>query len=79
MGSTRRVVAAMAFATGAGGGQPLLRPAAGEPRSRARSTPRPARVGLVITLIQISYAIGLATLVPLGDLLERRNCWSHCS
>jgi predicted MFS family arabinose efflux permease len=30
-------------------------------------------VGLVITLIQISYAIGLATLVPLGDLLERRK------
>jgi predicted MFS family arabinose efflux permease len=30
-------------------------------------------VGLVITLIQIGYAIGLATLVPLGDLLERRK------
>jgi predicted MFS family arabinose efflux permease len=30
-------------------------------------------VGLVITLVQIGYAIGLATLVPLGDLLERRK------
>ena len=30
-------------------------------------------VGLVITLIQIGYAVGLATLVPLGDLLERRK------
>lgn len=32
-----------------------------------------ASVGLVITVIQIGYAVGLATLVPLGDLLERRK------
>lgn len=30
-------------------------------------------VGLVLALIQVSFALGLATLVPLGDLLERRR------
>jgi predicted MFS family arabinose efflux permease len=32
-----------------------------------------SQIGLVLTLIQLGYALGLATLVPLGDLLERRK------
>ncbi|HEY4456017.1 MAG TPA: MFS transporter, partial [Pseudonocardiaceae bacterium] len=72
MGSTRRVVAAMAFATGAVVAnlyyaQPLENTLAGAFHASTGA------VGLVITLIQIGYALGLATLVPLGDLLERRK------
>ena len=72
MGSTRRVVAAMAFATGAVVAnlyyaQPL------EDTLASAFHASTGAVGLVITLIQIGYAIGLATLVPLGDLLERRK------
>jgi predicted MFS family arabinose efflux permease len=72
MGSTRRVVAAMAFSTGAVVAnlyyaQPL------ENTLAAAFHASTGAVGLVITLIQIGYALGLATLVPLGDLLERRK------
>ncbi|HEY4020285.1 MAG TPA: MFS transporter [Pseudonocardiaceae bacterium] len=72
MGSTRRIVAAMAFATGAVVAnlyyaQPL------EDTLAVAFHASTGAVGLVITLIQIGYAIGLATLVPLGDLLERRK------
>jgi predicted MFS family arabinose efflux permease len=33
----------------------------------------PATAGLVVTLSQVGYALGLALLVPLGDLLNRRR------
>ena len=32
-----------------------------------------ATAGLVVTLSQIGYAVGLALLVPLGDILNRRR------
>jgi predicted MFS family arabinose efflux permease len=68
----RRAVAAMTFATGViiannYYAQPLEAAIAD-----AFDAPSSA-VGAVLTLIQLSYALGLATLVPLGDLLERRR------
>ncbi|HEX2840750.1 MFS transporter [Hyphomicrobium sp.] len=33
----------------------------------------PAAIGLVVTLTQIGYALGLFFIVPLGDLLDRRR------
>lgn len=32
----------------------------------------PASVGIVVTVTQIGYALGLLLIVPLGDLLDRR-------
>jgi predicted MFS family arabinose efflux permease len=69
---SRRLVATMAIATGAVianlyYAQPLEATLAQSFHSS------PAAIGIIITLIQIGYAIGLATLVPLGDLLERRR------
>jgi predicted MFS family arabinose efflux permease len=68
----RRAVAAMAFATGVVVAnmyyaQPLE--AALAEAFHARSS----AIGAVLTLVQLCYALGLATLVPLGDLLERRR------
>jgi len=47
--------------------QPLL-----DAMAEAFSMP-PATIGIVITLTQIGYGIGLVLLVPLGDLLNRRR------
>ena len=33
----------------------------------------PAAIGLVVTLTQVGYAVGLIFIVPLGDLLDRRR------
>ncbi|KJC51062.1 transporter [Bradyrhizobium sp. LTSP885] len=33
----------------------------------------PAAIGLVVTLTQIGYAVGLMLIVPLGDLVDRRR------
>ncbi len=69
---SRGLIAAMAFATGAVVAnlyyiQPLAQTLSREFHASSSA------VGMVITLLPIGYAIGLATLVPLGDLLERRR------
>jgi predicted MFS family arabinose efflux permease len=68
----RRAVGAMTFATGViiannYYAQPL------EAALAAEFEAPTAAIGAVLTLIQLAYALGLATLVPLGDLLERRR------
>ncbi len=71
-GVSRRVVAIMAVATGAVVAniyyaQPL------EHTLAAQFHASTTAVGVLITLLQLGYALGLATLVPLGDLVERRR------
>jgi predicted MFS family arabinose efflux permease len=51
--------------------QPLLRPATG--RSDRAGAPAPEIAGLIVTLIQIGYCVGLLLLVPLGDIVENRK------
>ncbi|MFC4950362.1 MFS transporter [Pseudonocardia sp. GCM10023141] len=68
----RRAIAAMTFATGViiannYYAQPL------EAALAEAFDAGTAAVGAVLTLIQLSFAAGLALLVPLGDLLERRR------
>lgn len=72
MSANRRVIASMAFATGAVVAniyytQPLEETLAGAFHASTSA------IGLLITLTQLGYAVGLATLVPLGDLVERRR------
>jgi predicted MFS family arabinose efflux permease len=67
----RRLVALMAFACGAAVAniyyaQPLL-----DAISSSFGV-GPSTAGLLVTASQVGFAIGLALIVPLGDLLERR-------
>lgn len=67
----RRLVALLAVATGAGAAniwyvQPLLNEIGGA------FGISDAAAGLLVTAVQAGYVIGLAFVVPLGDLLERR-------
>ncbi|HEX4672377.1 MAG TPA: MFS transporter [Solirubrobacteraceae bacterium] len=69
---SRRLVLLLAFTCGAAVAnlyyaQPLLHTLA-QTFSVSQST-----AGLLVTASQVGYAIGLAFLVPLGDLLERRR------
>jgi len=69
---SRWQVLLMAFATGVAVAsnyyaQPLLHTVAGEFDVSF------ARAGTVVTVAQLSYALGLILLVPLGDLFERRR------
>jgi predicted MFS family arabinose efflux permease len=68
----RRAVAAMTFATGVVIANNYYAQPLEAAIAEAFDAPSSA-VGSVLTLIQLSYALGLATLVPLGDLLERRR------
>jgi predicted MFS family arabinose efflux permease len=70
--ASRRVVATMAFATGAVIANLYYAQPLADTLSRAFDAPS-SGIGVVIMLTQIGYAIGLATLVPLGDLVERRR------
>lgn len=69
---TRRLTAVLAIACGIAVAslyysQPLLQTIASSFGTGA------ARAGLVVTLAQVGYAVGLALVVPLGDLLSRRK------
>ena len=71
-GISRRLVMLLAFTTGAAVAnmyyaQPLLH-TLGHAFGVGTAT-----TGLLVTIGQIGYVIGLALLVPLGDLVERRN------
>lgn len=71
-GISRRLVLVFAVATGVVVAnnyyaQPLLDTIARQFHTTS------AAVGLIVTLTQIGYALGLLFIVPLGDLLERRR------
>ena len=71
-GVSRRLVLLLAFTTGAAVAnmyyaQPLLH-TLGHAFGVGTAT-----TGLLVTIGQIGYVLGLALLVPLGDLVERRR------
>lgn len=68
----RGVVAAMAVASGALVANLYYAQPLEDTLARALHASTGA-AGLITTLLQIGYAVGLVTLVPLGDLLERRR------
>jgi predicted MFS family arabinose efflux permease len=70
--SRTRAVAAMTFATGVIIANNYYAQPLEAALAQHFDVPSSA-IGAVLTLIQLSYALGLATLVPLGDLLERRR------
>jgi predicted MFS family arabinose efflux permease len=70
--ANRTVVITMAFATGVVVANTYYAQPLEDTLAREFNATTGA-VGSVITLLQIGYAIGLATFVPLGDLLERRR------
>ncbi|WP_207400871.1 MFS transporter [Actinomadura roseirufa] len=72
MSTNRATVATMAVATGAVIANLYYAQPLEETLGRQFGVSTGA-VGIVLTLIQVGYAVGLATLVPLGDLLERRR------
>lgn len=53
-------------------GQSVLRTAARRPDQRLLGF-TPVATGLIVTLTQIGYGLGLLLIVPLGDLLENRR------
>lgn len=71
-GVRRGTVALMAVATGAVIANLYYAQPLEDTLAHAMRVPAGA-VGVVLTLFQVAYAVGLATLVPLGDLLERRR------
>jgi predicted MFS family arabinose efflux permease len=69
---SNRLVAAMSFSTGA----VVANLYYAQPLENTLATvfhTSTGAIGLLITLTQLGYAAGLATLVPLGDLVERRR------
>jgi predicted MFS family arabinose efflux permease len=69
---SRRLVALMAVATGAAvANNWLIQPVLND--VQAQFGVSEAVAGLLITVVQVGYVFGLAFVVPLGDLLERRG------
>lgn len=71
-GVNRRLIALLAVATGAAVAnlyyaQPLLAQIAGAFHTSD------ATAGLLVTVVQVFYALGLLLIVPLGDLVHRRH------